>query len=256
MLIFCFYKIRFYRKERYLYRPSFLFTFKFTTMIEKKSSKGNLDKRRITFLLIGFAIVFGLVYASFEFFASKPKDLGTLEVVIIEVPQENIIATDPVQPPPPPAPQQNVNIEIVENDIPVADSLPIFKEFNINENIPDREEPVPLPDEKPDDAPPPYFVEEMPEPSGGFDTMYNFLRTNLKYPEIPRNNGIQGQVFVGFVIEKDGSISNVRVEAGVYPDLDQEAVRVVKLMPKWKPGKQGGKTVRCSYQIPIRFVLN
>jgi protein TonB len=100
------------------------------------------------------------------------------------------------------------------------------------------------------------FVEEMPEYVGGMDAMYAFLQSNLKYPEVARNNGIAGQVFIEFVVERDGSISDVRVLVGVYPELDQEAVRVVRSMPKWKPGKQMGKAVRCYFNIPIRFTIN
>jgi protein TonB len=86
--------------------------------------------------------------------------------------------------------------------------------------------------------------------------MYAFLESNLIYPEKLRMSGIQGTVLIQFVIETDGSISNVTVLAGVHPDLDKEALRVVKMMPKWKPGKQMGKPVRSYFNIPIRFILN
>ncbi|MCL2303239.1 MAG: M56 family metallopeptidase [Lentimicrobiaceae bacterium] len=100
------------------------------------------------------------------------------------------------------------------------------------------------------------FTEEMPEPIGGFDAMYKFLADNLKYPEAARNSGISGQVFIEFVVEKDGSISNAKVLKGADPELDAEALRVVRIMPKWKPGKQMGKPVRTFYQIPVRFAIN
>ena len=225
-------------------------------MQEKKSSKGNLDKRRVTFLLIGFVIVFGLVYVCFELFATQPKELGMLpEVTIVEI-IENVPVTDPPQTPPPPVAQQDFVLDIVPDTKIIFDSLPIFDDFDPNEAVPTYE-PVPLVEEQYDDAPQPVWkVDETPEPNGGLDALYIYLKSNLKYPEIPRNNGIQGQVLLEFVIEKDGSINNVKVVNGVYPDLDQEALRVVKSMPKWKPGKQMGKPVRCSYQLPIRFILN
>jgi protein TonB len=223
-------------------------------MIEKKSSKGNLDKRRSTFLLLGFIMILGVVYVCFELFATKPKDLGTLPPIIITEPTVITPITDPTKPPPP-VTQGDIKIEIIENAKRVIDELPPLYEYDPDEEIPPYE-PIPLPDEKPEDAPPPFFVDEMPEPMGGIDALYAFLKSNLRYPQIARDNGIQGQVLVGFVIERDGSISNVKVDASVFPDLDQEAIRVVKLMPNWKPGKQGGKTVRCSYQLPIRFILN
>jgi TonB family protein len=106
------------------------------------------------------------------------------------------------------------------------------------------------------DTPPLRIVEVMPEPIGGFDAMYEFLRSNLKFPDVARKEGIAGQVFLEFVIEKDGSVSNVKVLSGVHPDLDAESVRVIKMMPKWKPGMQKGKPVRTFFQIPVRFTIN
>jgi TonB family protein len=100
------------------------------------------------------------------------------------------------------------------------------------------------------------FVEEMPEPVGGMDAFYKFLQENLKYPADLKEKGISGQVYIEFVIEKDGSIDHVKVVKGAHPDLDAEAMRVVKMLPKWKPGKQNGKPVRCFYNIPIRFTID
>ena len=99
-------------------------------------------------------------------------------------------------------------------------------------------------------------VDEEPEPVGGFDALYKFLQENLKYPESARDEGVSGQVLIEFVVEKDGSISNVKVLKGVHPELDAEVVRVVEMMPKWNPGKQDGKPVRTFYQIPVRFSIN
>jgi TonB family protein len=101
------------------------------------------------------------------------------------------------------------------------------------------------------------FVKEMPEPIGGMDAMYKYLQNILKYPAEAREKGIQGQVFLEFVVEKDGKITNVKVIAGVHPLLDEEAVRAVELLPDWKPGKlKNGELARCFYQIPIRFTIN
>jgi TonB family protein len=97
------------------------------------------------------------------------------------------------------------------------------------------------------------FVEIMPEPIGGMDAMYKFLQDNITYPAEAKEKGIQGQVFIEFVVEKNGSIGNVKVIKGVDPLLDAEAVRAVSLLPDWKPGTQNGKPVRCFYQIPVRF---
>ena len=96
-------------------------------------------------------------------------------------------------------------------------------------------------------------VEDMPQFPGG--SVQKWISKNVKYPMIAQENNIQGKVFVQFVIEKDGSVSDVKVARSVDPSLDKEAIRVVKAMPKWKPGKQRGKPVRVSYTVPINFQL-
>lgn len=100
------------------------------------------------------------------------------------------------------------------------------------------------------------LVEEMPEFPGGQEAMFKFLSTTIIYPKEARDKGIQGKVYVSFTIEKDGAISEVKVLRGVHPLLDEEAVRVVESFPNWKPGKQKGKEVRVSYNLPLSFVLN
>ncbi|MCL2435610.1 MAG: energy transducer TonB [Lentimicrobiaceae bacterium] len=228
-------------------------------MIEKKSSKGNLENRRSTFLLIGFIVVLGLVYAGFELYAtdqlakgSGPSDIDLITVIDMDVP-----VTDQTPPPPPP-PQtaREILLKLVQstptfNFDPDMFSQDFPEDLEIGEYTP-----ISIIDLEVEDSPPVVFPEEMPEPIGGFEAMYAFLKSNLRYPEGPRNAGISGQVFIEFVIERDGNISNVKVVMSVHPELDREAVRVVKMMPKWKPGKQMGKTVRTLYQIPIRFAIN
>ena len=99
-------------------------------------------------------------------------------------------------------------------------------------------------------------VDKMPEFPGGEKAMMEFLSKNIVYPEKAKEAGIQGRVFVGFVIEKDGSVSNVKIMKGIGGECDEEALRVVKSMPNWKPGKKGGKDVRVSYTLPINFKLS
>lgn len=100
------------------------------------------------------------------------------------------------------------------------------------------------------------IVEEMPSfPGGGMPECLKFLSKHLKYPAISQENGVQGIVSVQFIVEKDGSISNPKVIKGVDPYLDKEALRVIKLMPKWNPGKQRGVTVRTQFSVPVKFKL-
>lgn len=96
-------------------------------------------------------------------------------------------------------------------------------------------------------------VEEMPEFPGGMPALIEFLQTNIKYPKDAIKQDVGGRVMVMFVVETDGSISNVRVARKVFPSLDKEAVRVVKAMPKWKPGKEKGRPVRVNFTLPVVF---
>jgi len=228
-------------------------------MVNKKSLKGDLEKRRNTFLLIGFVVTLALVYACFELYAVSDvvTNVGIADEEAIFVMDEDVMATDPTPPPPPPpvAQQQEVMLKLVEDNIKITTDFDFSQDFDLDAVI-EEYVPIEIVEEETEQAPPLRFVEEMPEPIGGFEAMYAFLQSNLRYPEVARNNNIQGQVFIEFVVEKDGSISNVKVLVGVYPELDQEAVRVVRMMPKWRPGKQMGKPVRTFYQIPIRFTIN
>ena len=99
------------------------------------------------------------------------------------------------------------------------------------------------------------IVEQQPLFPGGPAALMKYLSENTKYPVVAQENGVQGRVTVQFVVEKDGSISDVHVLRGVDPSLDKEAVRVVKSMPRWTPGKQNGITVRVNYRVPVLFRL-
>ena len=128
-------------------------------------------------------------------------------------------------------------VEAVRNDIAVA-------------------APPPPPAPKPDVATKVFdVVEEMPSFPGGQGALMSYLASNIKYPVVAQENGVQGRVIVSFVVERDGSISDVRVARSVDPSLDREAQRVVKSMPRWKPGKQNGSAVRVKYTVPVVFRL-
>ena len=128
-------------------------------------------------------------------------------------------------------------VEAVRNDIAVA-------------------APPPPPAPKPEVATKVFdVVEEMPSFPGGQGALMSYLASNIKYPVVAQGNGVQGRVIVSFVVERDGSISDVRVARSVDPSLDREAQRVVKSMPRWKPGKQNGSAVRVKYTVPVVFRL-
>ena len=128
-------------------------------------------------------------------------------------------------------------VEAVRNDIAVA-------------------APPPPPAPKPEVASKVFdVVEEMPSFPGGQGALMQYLASNIKYPVVAQENGVQGRVIVSFVVERDGSISDVKVARSVDPSLDREAQRVVKSMPRWKPGKQNGSAVRVKYTVPVVFRL-
>lgn len=99
-------------------------------------------------------------------------------------------------------------------------------------------------------------VEQQAEFDGGLKEMYKFVSKYLKYPSVPRRMGIEGSVFISFIVDKDGTISQVEVVKGIHADCDREAVRVIKMMPNWKPGKQNGKAVKSRFVLPIKFRLD
>ena len=227
-------------------------------MIAKKTDKGNLENKRGMFLLVGFAVVLALIYAGFELFANEDKapafELNDDE--FITVVDDDVIATDQTPPPPPEAPQQQqeVVLNIVENNIQVNTDISFDVEFNEDEAIVDvTDAEVEVVDEGSEEDPPMMFTEEMPEFPGGDEALLAFLTREIQYPEVARNNGITGTVLIEFVVEKDGRVSNAKVKVPLFPECDKEAVRGVMAMPKWKPGKNMGKPVRCFFQVPVTF---
>ncbi len=100
-----------------------------------------------------------------------------------------------------------------------------------------------------------FIVEDMPEFPGGDLALRKFIAASVKYPEIAQENGIQGKVYVTFVVGDDGYVKNAKIARGVDPSLDKEALRVVSSLPQWKPGKQRGQAVNVAYTVPINFAL-
>jgi Ca-activated chloride channel family protein len=163
-----------------------------------------------------------------------------------------ITRQETVSPPPPPAPNVTDVLNIVEDDVSLDEALIIENteaamETEINFSG--------IQAEEREERPVFFIVEDMPEFPGGEAAMHNFLVQNIQYPPKAQENGIQGRVYVSFVIDTDGSIIDVRIIRGISPSLNAEAIRIVKSMPRWKPGKQRGKAVQVSYTVPINFVL-
>ena len=182
-------------------------------------------------------------------------DDGIVDVVFEE---EMIPITEqepPKQAPPPPeAPKMEEVLEIVENDADVEEST-IQDSDDTQAAVEVKYTAVQVEEEEVEEQEIFQVVEEMPEFPGGMGECMKWLSKNMKYPTISQENGVQGRVIVQFVVNKDGSIVDPVVVRGVDPYLDKEALRVIAMMPKWKPGKQRGKAVRVKYTVPVMFRL-
>ena len=225
-------------------------------MEEKKSPKANLENKKLMFTQIGLIISLLIAWLAFEYKSYDKRQIDesllNREVVLDEEMVE-ITKQEEQKPQPVEAPQQTTQLEIVDDDVETED-LNINAEVEQNEIIEEYVAPEVVEEEVVEQE---IFqiVEEMPQFPGGEGKLMEYVAKNIKYPQIARETGIQGRVFVGFVVEPDGSISNVKLLRGIGGGCDEEAMRVIKSLPKWKPGKQRGKAVRVSYQIPVFFKL-
>lgn len=229
-------------------------------MEAKKTPKADLENKKILFSEIGLAVALGITLAAFEA-TSQDVTIQNLEVQQEEVVEEEMVPVttqDQVKPPPPPPPPPPVaeSLNIVDDNTEVAEDFDFNSEMEEDAEVEIREvEAEVVEEEEPAEQEVFLIVEQMPVFPGGDAELRKYLARSVKYPVIAQENDIQGRVFVKFVIAADGSVTDVEVARPFDPNLDKEAVRVVKSMPKWTPGKQRGKAVRVSYTVPINFVL-
>ncbi|MGP1447573.1 MAG: energy transducer TonB [Candidatus Limimorpha sp.] len=225
-------------------------------MEEKKSPKANLENKRLMFAQIGLIISLAIAWAAFEIKSYDKRDLSDIMIREIALDEEMTEITTQDQKPQPPVevPQQTTQIEIVNDDVEVEDNLDINADVTQEEIIEEYVKPEVIEEEVVEQE---IFtiVETMPSFPGGQEKLMHYLATNIKYPQIARESNVQGRVYLSFVVEPDGSVSNVKVLRGIGAGCDEEAMRVVKAMPKWSPGKQRGKAVRVSYNLPVNFKL-
>lgn len=227
-------------------------------MKAKKSLSANLEREQSMFMLLGFVTVLGLMFIVFEW--SKPKLIIDAVIHIadnlgIDEEDQTPIVIDKVTPPPP-APTAALPPVIIETPEPVINSnMNLFTE---NPN-PILSLPVimPLPSvvEDPDEVFALTAVQKEPEFPGGKVAFANFLIDNLQYPASARDEKIQGTVYCTFIINKDGSYESLTLSKSADPELDEEAMRVLRLMPNWIPAEQNSKKVRVKMKVPIAFRL-
>ncbi|MEG1762375.1 MAG: energy transducer TonB [Bacteroidales bacterium] len=204
---------------------------------------------------IGLVCTLAVLLFAFEWKSYKSIDVELVSRTATVVEEEVIIQTDQSLPPPPPPPAAiSTEIEIVEDTKVITNEVEINVESDEKTIVQEYVAPVVVEEVVVEEE---IFqiVEEMPSYPGGDEARMAYLSQNLKYPVLAMESGIQGTVYIGFVVEKDGGVTDVRVARGIGGGCDEEAVRVVKAMPKWKAGKQRGRSVRVRYSVPIRFSL-
>ena len=224
----------------------------------KKSPKADLEGKKSTWLLIGYVLILAFMFVAFEWSERDKQVLiaqGPVEVTFEEDMVPITQQEQPQTPPPPQAPSAEEVLQIVENDTNIEETEVATSEDQGEAVQIVSTGPAVVVEEVVEEETIFHVVEEMPSFPGGDAECMRFLNKNIKYPPIAQENGIQGRVILQFVVNKDGSIVDVTVARSVDPYLDKEAVRVVKMMPKWKPGKQRGKPVRVKYTLPVMFRL-
>lgn len=226
-------------------------------MEKKKSKKADLENKRLIFFEFSVIIVLLATLTAFEWGTKVEKSKILAAMGAEEVIEDEIINTfqeqKPVAPPPP-KPVVIETINIVDDNIEIEDEIELEDmDTDIDEEVAvevlDEEE------EEEEESKIFVVVEDMPEFPGGPLALRKFLANNVEYPQIAIESGLSGRVFVGFVIDKKGKVTDVKILKGVDEILDKAAMAVVKKLPNFKPGKQRGKAVRVSYSVPVTFRL-
>jgi len=213
----------------------------------KKYPSADIFRYRSVFLKIGYVIALAVIILAFNWTQYDPSllDLGQSakpDDFEIETPPP----TNPQEPPPPPPPPK---LEVVEDEEEIEEE-PEIEDMEIDEDVA-----IEIEEEDPDEGRIFMVVEDMPEFPGGYAAMTKFIQKNLQYPPMARENSISGKVYLKFVVEPSGEVSKIQLLRGIGGGCDEEAIRVVKKMPKWKPGRQRGKAVKVWFNLPIRFQL-
>lgn len=224
----------------------------------KKSPKASLENKRLLFVELGLVFALLVVWGAFSY-STKEKKVASLQNESQAAEEEEIIPITQDTPPPPPEAKVFLNdqIDIIEDDIKLDDDMfqNLEDDANLGVEIMDYVEAV-QEEEVEEEAIPFQMVEQKPTFMGGdANTFSKWVNERLVYPEIAKENGVQGRVTLQFTVNADGSVSNVKVLRGVDASLDKEAVRVVSQSPKWSPGKQRDRAVKVTYTFPVIFKL-
>lgn len=226
-------------------------------MEAKKNPAVDIYAKAWLFRSFGLMVALSLVAVSFEWKSYDSPDVK-VQVKNVNTFEETLDIPPTEQPPPPPPMVSTAQIIEVADEAEIKEEIKVHLDIEVTDQT--RVErivvqtPVAVPEEEETEQ---IFtiVEETAAPKGGMATFYQFVKDNIQYPAAARRLGIQGRVFVEFVVAKDGTLTDVHVVKGIGAGCDEEAVRIVQAAPSWNPGKQRGKPVRQRYTLPIIFKM-
>jgi len=226
-------------------------------MISYKTPQADLENKKGLFFEIGMVVTLIIVYAAFQLQTPNRARDTALDLKGMTEIEEHIIQTRQPETPPPPQqnPIQQITMMTVVDDTEDTPELDIQADIDQNTVLPEY---VPVERSKPEEIIEPEIflvVEQQPSFPGGEAARLKYFGQNIKYPQEAREMNIQGTVYVGFVVEPNGSISNIKILRGIGGGCDEEAMRMVSGMPDWNPGKQRGRAVRVQFNLGVRFTL-
>ena len=228
-------------------------------MEKKKSERADLQNKKVLFMEIGCIIALALVYFGFEYTSEEVRTVVLDDNSVITEIEDLIPITFETPPPPPAAPKIPVlsdQIDIVDDEIEIDDNMFLKLENDPGSGVEIKDYIEVIDEEVEEEEIPFMLVEEKPTfQKGDANQFSKWVNQRLVYPEIAKENGVQGRVTLQFTIDKDGSLTKVKVVRGVDPSLDKEAVRVVSMSPKWEPGRQRDRAVPVTYTFPVIFKL-
>jgi protein TonB len=224
-------------------------------MEPKKTEKADLTNKSGLFFNIGLVVTLLVVVMAFEY--SVRDESGDVNLAKNTNLVEEILEVPPTEQPPPPPPKiQQPQIIEVPDEEEIKEDIKVEFDVEVTEDTKVEEITIaPVVEEKEDVDQIFLVVEESATPKGGMAAFYKYVSEKMKYPAQARRMGIEGKVFIEFVINRDGSITDVKLMKGIGAGCDEEAIRVVQSAPPWNPGKQRGKPVRQRYVVPIIFKL-
>jgi protein TonB len=225
----------------------------------KKSEKADLESKKGIFFQVGLIFAMAVMLVAFEWKSYDAIDVNTFDgqKATNEIEELATITQQNTPPPPPPPPAPSLVLNIVENTAEINDDISIDAEADEMTEVEEYKAPAIKQEEEEEVEEQQIFmvVENAPAFPGGDAARMKFLQDNIKYPQMARESGIQGTVYVTFVVERSGAVTDVKILRGIGGGCDEEAVRVVQNMPRWEPGKQRGKPVRVQFNMPIKFTL-